>query len=143
MLNRNIYWITQIKMLLMKPGHDKFSNYKIMLITLLRNVRMGNYVDEFISAQYKKIYNVMPIFEIHLIKILTCGFYKLKKIPFVLILILSNSFLVLALHKINYSSESDYVGTAVCGMCHNEEIPVDKRINFEERWEKIKHSIPN
>ena len=31
----------------------------------------------------------------------------------------------------------------LCVKCHNEESPVFKGFNFEERWAKIKHSIPN
>ncbi len=31
----------------------------------------------------------------------------------------------------------------LCVKCHNEESPVYKGFNFEDRWEKIKHSIPN
>jgi hypothetical protein len=31
----------------------------------------------------------------------------------------------------------------LCVKCHNEESPVFKGFNFEERWEKIKHSVPN
>jgi len=69
MLNRNDYLITQIKMLIMKPGHDKFFDNRISLITLLRNIFMENYTDdEFISAYYNYINSVIPIFEIHLIK---------------------------------------------------------------------------
>jgi len=30
----------------------------------------------------------------------------------------------------------------LCVKCHNEESPVFKGFNFEERWAKIKHSIP-
>jgi Cytochrome c554 and c-prime len=31
---------------------------------------------------------------------------------------------------------------AVCISCHNEEAPTFKGFNFEESWEKIKHSLP-
>ncbi len=31
----------------------------------------------------------------------------------------------------------------LCVKCHNEKSPVFKGFNFEERWEKIKHSIPD
>jgi excinuclease UvrABC ATPase subunit len=31
----------------------------------------------------------------------------------------------------------------LCVKCHNEESPVFRGFNFEERWAKIKHSIPN
>ena len=31
----------------------------------------------------------------------------------------------------------------LCVKCHNEESPVFKGFNFEERWAKIKHSVPN
>jgi len=31
----------------------------------------------------------------------------------------------------------------LCVKCHNEESPGFKGFNFEERWAKIKHSIPN
>lgn len=31
----------------------------------------------------------------------------------------------------------------LCVKCHNEESPVYKGFNFEERWAKIKHSVPN
>ena len=38
-------------MLIMKPGHDKFFDNRLTLITLLRNVFMENYIDDvFISA---------------------------------------------------------------------------------------------
>ena len=60
----------------------------------------------------------------------------LKKIPFIVILILSTSFLVLAMHNINYSSEPGYVGTAVCGMCHKKE-DAGQQLKI---WQGSKHS---
>jgi hypothetical protein len=60
-----------------------------------------------------------------------------KKIPFIVILILSTSFLVLALHNnINYSSEPGYVGTTVCGMCHKKE-DAGQQLKI---WQGSKHS---
>jgi len=60
----------------------------------------------------------------------------LKKIPFILIIILSTSILVLALHNINYSSEPGYVGINVCGMCHKKE-DVGQQFKI---WQNSQHS---